>query len=82
MCDKNIYIKIKCVTIYLYILPKIPFFPKILLMGLRSNAKAKILVHKLTTIFVTTIYLTKCGKEKIMSLYKSDKHQIIICYVR
>jgi len=33
-------------------------FPKILLMRIRSNAKAKILVHKLVVIFVTIIYLT------------------------
>ena len=33
-------------------------FPKILLMRIRSNAKAKILVHKLVLIFVTIIYLT------------------------
>ena len=62
-CVKNIYI-----FIYLFIKINIKkkkktvkqktLFPKILLMPIRSNAKAKILVHKLVVIYVTIIYLT------------------------
>ena len=49
-------------------------FPKILLMRIRSNAKAKILVHKLVVIFVTIIYLTDFKwSKKIISPCKSDK---------
>ena len=49
-------------------------FPKILLMRIRSNAKAKILVHKLVVIFVTIIHLTDFKwSKKIISPCKSDK---------
>ena len=77
--QKSYYVK----YIYLFIKIKIKnkktvkqktLFPKILLMRIRSNAKAKILVHKLVVIFVTIIYLTDFKwSKKVISPCKSDK---------